>query len=77
MNKYLVSEKFGVAPPKCKVLVNSVTRNGVHLVGSVLDIIGMKTPTYGFIKKKRFSSTLGLLITHWTILWDGQIKKFL
>tara|TARA_B100001113_G_C21104024_1_gene620021 strand:- start:1295 stop:2173 length:879 start_codon:yes stop_codon:yes gene_type:complete len=53
MNKYFVSAKFKVAPPKCKVLVNSVTRNGVHLVGSVLDIIGMKTPTYGFIKKKK------------------------
>jgi len=39
-------------PPKCKVLVNSVTRNGVHLVGSVLEIIGMTSASYGFIKRK-------------------------
>tara|TARA_B100001093_G_C26747881_1_gene979721 strand:+ start:497 stop:1375 length:879 start_codon:yes stop_codon:yes gene_type:complete len=53
MNKYLISKKFSVPPPNSKVLVNSVTRNGVHLVGSVLDIIGMKTSTYGYIKRKK------------------------
>ena len=53
MNKYLISKEFSVHPPRSKVLVNSVTRNGVHLVGSVLDIIGMKNPTYGYIKKRK------------------------
>lgn len=53
INKQLVSKEFGVSPPNSRVLVNSVTRNGVHLVGSVLDIIGMNTPTHGFIRKKK------------------------
>ena len=31
INKQLVSKEFGVSPPNSRVLVNSVTRNGVHL----------------------------------------------
>ena len=53
MKKYFVSEEFGLHPPNSKVLVNSVTRNGVHLVGSVLDIIGMTSGSHGFIKRKK------------------------
>lgn len=53
MNKYLLHKEFGVEPPNSKVLVNSVTRNGVHLVGSVLDVIGMNTSTQGYIKRKK------------------------
>ena len=53
MEEYLVSKIFGISPPKSKVLINSVTRNGVHLVGSVLEIIGMTYGNYGFIKRKK------------------------
>ena len=53
MKEYLVSNKFGISPPKSKVLINSVTRNGVHLVGSVLEIIGMNYGNYGLVKRKR------------------------
>ena len=53
MKKYLISSEFGVPPPNSKVLVNSVTRNGVHLVGSVLDTIGMTSASHGYIKRKK------------------------
>ena len=48
-----IPQTFGFGPPKTKVLVNSVTRNGVHLVGSILDIIGMSIATHGVIRKKK------------------------
>ena len=76
INKQLVSKEFGVSPPNSRVLVNSVTRNRVHLVGSVLDIIGMNTPTHGFIRKKRYSLTLGRHNFLQTILQIGRTKKF-
>jgi len=50
-----VPTKFGVSPPKGRVLINSVTRNGVHLIASVLEITGMVHGSYGLLNRKKVS----------------------
>lgn len=74
MNKHLISKEFGMEPPNTKVLVNSVTRNGVHLVGSVLDIIGMRTSTHGYIKRKKvqLNSRTSQLPTNYFVNWSNK-----
>lgn len=74
MNKRLISKEFGMEPPNTKVLVNSVTRNGVHLVGSVLDIIGMRTSTHGYIKRKKvqLNSRTSQLPTNYFVNWSNK-----
>lgn len=74
MSKYLISREFNVIPPKTRVLVNSVTRNGVHLVGSVMDIIGMKTPTHGYIVKKKvqLNSRTSKHLLNYFVRWSSK-----
>ena len=74
MTRYLVSNKFGVSPPKSKVLINSVTRNGVHLVGSVLEIIGMNYGNHGLINRKRVQLNFrtSQYISNYFVRWTNK-----